>query len=124
HQILLSPKVSGVIEKLYIEEGMRVKKDQVLAELEITDYKSDHDHARGTALAAWQRFLELYTGNREQEIRQAKAELEENEANLKQLYLDWKRNSRLQGNALADKDYELAESQYQAMDRRVEKMRQ
>jgi multidrug resistance efflux pump len=125
HQILLSPKVSGVIEKLYIEEGMRVKKDQVLAELEITDYKSDYDHARATVVAAWQRFLELYTGNRDQEIRQAKAELEEMEANLKQLYLDWKRNTRLQSNsALAAKDYEIAESQYRAMDRRVEKMRQ
>jgi len=125
HQILLSPKVSGVIEKLYIEEGMRVKKDQVLAELEITDYKSDYDRARATVLATWQRFLELYTGNREQEVREAKAELEEMEANRKQLYLDWKRNSRLQSNsALAAKDYELAESQYRAMDRRVEKMRQ
>jgi multidrug resistance efflux pump len=125
HQILLSPKVSGVIEKLYIEEGKRVKKDDVLAELEITEYKSDYDHAHGTALAAWQRFLELYTGNREQEVRQAKAELDEMEANLKQLYLDWKRNSRLTSNsALAAKDYELAESQYRAMDRRVEKMRQ
>jgi multidrug resistance efflux pump len=125
HQILLSPKVSGVIEKLYIEEGKRVKKDDVLAELETTEYKSDYDHAHGTALAAWQRFLELYTGNREQEVRQAKAELDEMEANLKQLYLDWKRNGRLQSNsALAAKDYELAESQYRAMDRRVEKMRQ
>src|SRR5262245_12662751 len=125
HQILLSPKVSGVIEKLYIEEGKRVKKDDILAELEITEYKSDYDHAHGTALAAWQRFLELYTGNREQEVRQAKAELDEMEANLKQLYLDWKRNGRLQSNsALAAKDYELAESQYRAMDRRVEKMRQ
>jgi multidrug resistance efflux pump len=125
HLILLSPKVSGVIEKLHIVEGMRVQKDQVLAELEVTDYKSDYDRSRATALAAWQRFLELYTGNREQEIRQAKAELEEMEANLKQLYLDWKRNTRLQSNsALAAKDYELAESQYRAMDRRVEKMRQ
>jgi multidrug resistance efflux pump len=125
HQILVSPKVSGMIEKLYIEEGMRVKKDQVLAELEDTEYRSDYDHARGNAHAAWNRFLELYTGNRAQEIKEAKADLEDMEAQRKQLYLDWKRSSRLQtGSALAAREFEVAESQYKAMERRVEKMRQ
>jgi multidrug resistance efflux pump len=125
HQILVSPKVAGMIEKLFIEEGMRVKKDQVLAQLETTDYQTDYDHARANAHSAWQRFLELYTGNREQEIKQAKAELEEMDAQRKQLYLEWKRNTRLQNNsALAARDYELAESQYKAMERRVEKLRQ
>jgi HlyD family secretion protein len=125
HLILVSPKVSGMIERLAIEEGMRVQKGQVLAELETIDYRADYEHARAYANSAWQRFLELYTGNREQEIKQAKAELEEMDAQRKQLFLDWKRNSRLQGGgALADRDYELAESQYRAMERRVEKLRQ
>jgi multidrug resistance efflux pump len=124
HLILVSPKVSGMIERLAIEEGLRVKKDQVLAELETINYRADYEHARATANSAWQRFLELYTGNREQEIKQAKADLEETEAQRKQLYLDWKRSTRLQGGALADRDYEVAESQYRAMERRAEKLRQ
>ena len=36
--ILVSPKVSGMIVKLHIGEGSRVKKGDVLAELEDTDY--------------------------------------------------------------------------------------
>ncbi len=123
HQILVSPKVNGMILKLNIEEGMRVNKDQVLAEIEAVDYKTDYDHARALADSAWQRFLELYTGNREQEVRQAKAELEEMEANRVQLFADWKRSKRLSGSALADRDYEQAESLYKAMDRRVESKR-
>jgi HlyD family secretion protein len=123
HQILVSPKVSGMIVKLNIEEGMHVKKDDVLAELESVDYRADYQHCRAAADSAWQKFLELYSGSREQEVRQAKADLDEMEANRKQLYLDWNRSNKLSGGALADRDYEQAESLYRAMDRRVEKMR-
>jgi HlyD family secretion protein len=123
HQILVSPKVSGMIVKLNIEEGMHVKKDDVLAELESVDYKADYQHCRAAADSAWQKFIELYSGNREQEVRQAKADLEEMEATRKQLYLDWNRSNKLTGGALADRDFEQAESLYRAMDRRVEKMR-
>src|SRR6185312_7175825 len=43
HQILVSPQVSGRIETLMIKEGRRVKKVDVLAVLESTDYKADHE---------------------------------------------------------------------------------
>jgi multidrug resistance efflux pump len=129
HQILVSPKVSGMIVQLGdgkrdLEEGMRVQKDDVLAVLESVNYQADYDHCKASVNSAWQRFIELYTGNREQEIRQARGALDEMEANRKQLYLDWQRNSRLRGAAVAERDMELAESQYKAMDRKVEQMRQ
>src|SRR5437867_1855873 len=38
HQILVSPKVSGMIVQLNVEEGRRVAKGEVLAVLESTDY--------------------------------------------------------------------------------------
>jgi multidrug resistance efflux pump len=123
HQILVSPKVNGMIMRLNIEEGMRVKKDEVLAEIETIDYLTDYQHARATAASNWQKFLELYTGYRDQEIRQAKADLDEMEANRIQLFADWKRSKRLTGSAMADRDFELAESLYRAMDRRVESKR-
>ncbi|HEV3119588.1 MAG TPA: efflux RND transporter periplasmic adaptor subunit [Gemmataceae bacterium] len=129
HQILISPKVSGMIIQLGngkrpLEEGMRVQKDEVLAVLESVDYQADYDHSKATVNGCWQKFLELYTGNREQEIKQAKASLDEMEANRKQLYLDWRRNTRLRGTAVADRDLELAEALYKAMERRVEQMKQ
>ena len=129
HQILVSPKVSGMIIQLGngkrdLLEGMRVQKDEILAVLEAVEYQADYDHCKAAVNSSWQKFLELYTGNREQEIKLAKASLDEMEANRKQLYLDWQRNIRLRGGAIAERDLELAESQYKAMERRVEQMKQ
>lgn len=47
-QILVSPKVSGMVVKLPIREGMRVAKDHVLAQLEDTDYQADNARAKAT----------------------------------------------------------------------------
>jgi multidrug efflux pump subunit AcrA (membrane-fusion protein) len=64
HQIQVSPKVPGMIEKLYVEEGKRVKKGDVLAILESVDYKADFDKAKAVLQAANQRKLEIKNGNR------------------------------------------------------------
>jgi multidrug resistance efflux pump len=124
HQITVSPKVGGMILKLNVEEGQRVKKGDILAQLETVEYSSDYQNARGVADASWQRWLELASGNREEEIEQARAELEENEANRDQYYLDWKRSMDLKrGQVLASKDYEQAYSLYKTTERKVERLR-
>src|SRR5439155_5645408 len=110
-----SPKVSGMVEKLYIEEGKRVKKGDVLAELEKVDYLADRDRAKAGLEEARQNLLEL-TEHRRKEIDQAKARWEEAAAQTKQLGLDKRRSVRLRsGGALADREYEQADSAYQAM---------
>ena len=45
-RVLVSPKVGGMIVKLHVREGVRVKKGDVLAELEDIDYKADFLRAR------------------------------------------------------------------------------
>jgi multidrug resistance efflux pump len=125
HQILISPKVAGMIESLNIEEGKHVKKGEILAQLETVDYRADYDHTLATFESCWQKWLELYSGSRPQEIKAAKARLDEMDAQKEQLYLDFKRNTRLTGtNAVAVKDYEQAVSAYRAMERRSMQMRQ
>jgi multidrug resistance efflux pump len=125
HQIQVSPKVAGMVVKLSIEEGKRVKQGDVLAELETVDYLADRDRAKATLDSARQHLLELERGNRPEEVQAAKADLEEAEAQREQLYLDWKRNVSLKsGNALAPKDYEQAYSAYKAMDRHVVRLRE
>jgi HlyD family secretion protein len=124
HQILVSPKVSGLCEKLFFMEGTRVKKGDVLAQLETVDYQADYDHAVANLAASKQRSLELENGSRPEEIKQAEAELRESEAQRDQLLADWKRSSRLQSTkTVADREYEQIESQYKAMERRVERLR-
>jgi HlyD family secretion protein len=52
HQILVSPKVGGMITKLRIIESQRVKKDEILAELEDTEYRAERDRAKATLAQA------------------------------------------------------------------------
>jgi multidrug resistance efflux pump len=124
HQILVSPKVSGMVTELLIEEGKRVKKGDVLARLESVDYGSDVGAAESLLAAAEQRLAELERGNRPEEIAAAKAELQEAEAQRNQLELEWQRTSKLrQLRSLAPAEYEQAEASYKAMVHRAERLR-
>jgi multidrug resistance efflux pump len=122
HPIQVSPKVSGMVVKSNIEEGKRVKKGDILAELETVEYQSDYDHAIAALESARQRLSEL-TRNHKKECDQAKAELDEAEAQRLQLKADFQRSYNLRGSALADRDYEQAESAYRAMEQRVRRLR-
>ena len=53
----LKPEVSGYVEKIYVQEGQRVKKGQLLAKIEDTKYKKD--------LQAQQHLVERAKGNYE-----------------------------------------------------------
>jgi HlyD family secretion protein len=124
HQILVSPKVSGTITRLTFEEGKRVKKGDVLAEIEDIEYRTDFDHSRGECELARQKLLELEHGNRPEEIAQAKAQLQESEANFITLEADWTRMQRLRKNNVATAaDYDASLSRYQAMVRQIDRMR-
>jgi multidrug resistance efflux pump len=115
HQVQVSPKVGGMVEKLYIEEGKRVQKGDILAEIENVDYQAARNHAQEALEEARQNLFEL-TEYRQTEIAQAKARWEEATAQRKQLEIDHRRSLLLRPTgALADRDYEQAESAYQAM---------
>ncbi|MGO9110660.1 MAG: HlyD family secretion protein [Thermoguttaceae bacterium] len=119
-RILVSPKVSGMIVKLDILEGRRVKKGAILAELEDVDYQADLAHAESFLESARQRLAEI-VAMWPKEIGQAKAELERAKAELAQLKSDFVRSKELYFNqkALSQLDYELAESKYRSNDQRV-----
>ena len=52
HQILVSPKVNGMVVKLRITESQRVRKNDVLAELEDTEFRTDRDRSKANLLQA------------------------------------------------------------------------
>ncbi len=117
HQIMVSPKITGMVVWLHerFMEGQKFKKGEVLAELEDVDYRADRDHAAATLAGAKQRYAEL----KERfplELSQAEAKLAETEANLTQLRLDADRNRRLiSTSSTAQRDYEIAQYAYDAM---------
>ena len=119
-RILVSPKVSGMIVKLFILEGRRVKKGDVLAEVEDIDYRADLAHAESTLEAAKQRLAEIET-SRPSEIGQSQALLAEAKAEFGQLKSDFERSRDLyfKQKALSQLEYELAESKFRAAEQRV-----
>jgi multidrug resistance efflux pump len=124
HQILVSPKVSGTCTRLTIEEGSRVKKGDILAEIEDVDYRTDYERCVGEFGSAKQKLLELERGNRPEEISQAKAQLQEAEAQLTQLEADWNRIQQLRRNNVATAaDFDATRSKYWAMQRQIERLR-
>ena len=68
HQVLVSPQVSGRIMSLNIEEGRRVVKGDVLAEVERTEYQAEVEQTRGILLRNKAELSELETGARPQEL--------------------------------------------------------
>jgi HlyD family secretion protein len=120
HQILVSPKVSGMIVTLDVEEGRRVGKGDVLAVLESTDYQAECERAKAAARLARERLRELENGNRPEEIKRAEAELGEAEVQMRQLALDYERTKKLfDRGANAQQEFELAESRHKAQQQRV-----
>src|SRR5262249_26184848 len=124
HQILISPKVPGMITTLNILEGQRVKKDDVLAQLETTDYEADYDRTIASVHSAEQRLLELKNGSRKEEIAEAQAELQEAEAQHTQLQAEWQRISQLRKSGVATQgEYDVAEANFKSNDRKIERLR-
>jgi HlyD family secretion protein len=124
HQILVSPKVGGMIVKLNIIESLRVKKGDELARIEDTEYRADRDRAVAALESARQNFAELQHGFRPEEIKQAEAELAESEAQLVQLEADYKRAAELLAKkVLSQEQFDSALSKYQAMQRHVQRFK-
>ena len=125
HEILVSPKVAGMVLSLDIVEGKHVERGHVLAELESVDYKAELDRAKATLDGAKQKLLELENGSRKEEIEEASAELAEASEQVNQLRSTWERTKKLHDlgtRVVTDNEYEIAQSAYLAMARRVERL--
>ncbi len=135
HKVQVSPKISGLIvwlnprfeEGQHFEaprEGQPIDRDKnLLARLEDVDYRADRDHAKAALETAEQQLAEL-TRSWEEEKEQARMELDEQVANMQQLKLDADRSAKLvRTSSLAEKDYEIAKFSYEAIERRVRRLR-
>lgn len=130
HQILVSPKVSGMIVELFIAEGRRISKGEVLAELEKVDYAADRDRAlailkraQATQERALARQSESLNGSRNLEKEQAEAELAEAKTELTRVTAEHDRNVELKRKgALTDKDFDQSEASYRAAQQRTRRL--
>ena len=121
-QILVSPKVSGMVVKLPIEEGQVVREGDVLAQLETDDYQADVNRATASLEAAKQHRAEL-ENYLPDEIKQAEAELAEAETQRDQLEANWNRTKALyEKRLISQEEYQAAQSQYLMVELRVKRL--
>jgi multidrug resistance efflux pump len=122
-QILVSPQVPGRLIALNIEEGMRVRKGQVIGLLEPTEYQANYRRALGALEQAREQLRELENGSRPEEIEQVKAELAEARERLVELESNYQRIRQLATDrAATEEELVSAEQQYRAQQRRVERL--
>jgi len=123
-QILVSPKVSGMIVELNIAEGKRVTKGDVLAVIEATEYQSEFDRQTAMLSAAHQKLLELETGTRPEEVSQAEADLAQAQTQLEEDERQYKLQLQLKKqNAGTETALTQAEAQFESQKKRVERSR-
>ncbi len=122
-QILVSPQVSGRVLELNFEAGQRVEKGFVLAVLDNTEYQAEFERVQAQLDSSNESLAELREGSRPDEIKQSKADLAEAQTNLDQAEKDLTRKKDLAAKGIATtQEVETAQSQYQALRQRVEKL--
>lgn len=123
HQILVSPKVSGMILRLHFDklrEGQRVPIGAPLAEIECIEYEADAARAQANCLAARQRYEELVNGSRPEEIEEAWNQWKEAEDQFEQFQKTYNRNIELRAkNVLSLQEFDQSKADYLAAQKRV-----
>jgi HlyD family secretion protein len=106
-------KVADKIVTLNVDEGARVKKDDLLAELSSGDVKALVDQSRASLEEAQVKLQELKTGSRRQEIGKARADSDSIEAELVKARKDFERAETLYTNgAISASGFDAAKSAY------------
>ncbi len=74
HEVKISPKVTGLVKRLLVEQGAKVKKGQLLALMDDSNLIGQVDAARSAVNLAEATYDKAVNGNRPQEIAQAEAQ--------------------------------------------------
>jgi len=90
-QVQLAFYDTGRILRLLVEEGDRVEAGQLVAEMDPVRYDMDARQLKGKLEAQQQAVTRLHNGTRPQEIEQARAMVQANEATLKDAELTYER---------------------------------
>ncbi|MEO8663725.1 MAG: biotin/lipoyl-binding protein, partial [Bryobacteraceae bacterium] len=111
-------QISGRIARVYVEEGQAVRKGQLLAEMDGTDYSNAVDAARGQADAAQATSSKAAAGLRPQELEQARLDFERWQDEYKRMKFLYDRQS------LPANDFKKVEAAYRVASERYDMARQ
>jgi HlyD family secretion protein len=80
----ISPKNPGVLSQLYVEQGDRIQKGQILARMDSASIEAQKSQYRANLAQSQAQLAEALAGSRPQEIAQSKARLAQAQAQLAQ----------------------------------------
>jgi len=124
-QVQLAFQESGRLEKLYVQEGDRVKKGDLLAEIDAVRYAANLNKARADLVAQQQVVKRMKAGSRPQEIAKAGADVRAWEARFKDAGITLHRLQRLvKKQATSQQKVDDAATAYQAAKEGLEAARQ
>lgn len=95
----ISPKNAGILKKLLVNEGEKVKQGQIIAYMDDINLQGELIQARAQLASAEANLQKLKSGNRPEDIIQAQAQLEESQANLTKLVAGNRREEITQAEA-------------------------
>lgn len=78
----LSPKNPGIVAELFVQQGDRVKKGQIIARMENDDAEAQLMQAQARVAQAEAKLAEVRNGNRPEEIAQSESRLQQAQARL------------------------------------------
>jgi HlyD family secretion protein len=93
--IKVSSELSGKLKQVMVEEGDRVHRGQVVAELENADYKAAIEESRATVGQREAELRKVINGARTQERREAFATVEQNKAIMENAKAEMQRRDQL-----------------------------
>lgn len=124
-QVQLAFQESGRLEKLYVEEGDRVREGTLLAEIDAVRYRAGLQKARAELSEQEQVLNRLLAGSRPQEIAKARADVRAWEAKLADAEVTLKRLRQLvRERATSQQKVDDADTAYKAAQEGLEAARQ
>ncbi|WP_017328290.1 efflux RND transporter periplasmic adaptor subunit [Synechococcus sp. PCC 7336] len=84
-KVNLSPKSSGILEELLVEQGDRVEAGQIVARMEARELEAEVVETRARVSRALAELEESLAGNRPEEISQAEASVAQAEARVREV---------------------------------------
>lgn len=124
-QVQLAFQESGRLEKLLVQEGDRVKKGELLAEIDAVRYQANLDKTKAELAAQQQVVKRLQAGSRPQEIARARADVRSWEARFKDAELTLHRLQKLvKKQATSQQKVDDAATSYKAAKESLEAARQ
>jgi RND family efflux transporter MFP subunit len=122
-KVQILPKIPGTILEMHIDEGTKIKKGDLLVQLDAKEFAADLAASKASLAQAKARLDEMVAGARPDEIHQAESLLTQAQARSKFALQDFERAQQLYG-TISKQEFDRSKSNYDEAKANVEHQEQ